>query len=532
MAVVKEYSEVKIVLVGVPLMNTRVPPLSLALLRAQMLQDGYAVKCFDFNIETYRSVVPELKEQWTFYKGLQWLDNSYFESFVYPNIIGKNLPHWVSQILREKPAVVGISMTSSPSGILLAHELKRAKPDLKIIIGGPGCSKSFANGNFSPGPLYDAVVHNEGELTLSALMKSYKETGKFQSVPGASVMGPNGEVLFTGLREPQMDLDIMPTPDFDDFNFEYYLDADDPQQMRREIPYYATRGCPARCNFCMDYKMWDNRYRQKSPARIIQEMVFLSEKYKIKNFMLIELIFNGHMAKLKIFAEELAKLKMGFQFWGHGRIDPRLDRTTIQLLKDCGFFMFVFGLESGSDKVLKAMRKGYNKETADRVLKDMGEVGLLCSVNIVIGFPGEDWDDFWETIELVHKHRKAIAGPPSLSACNAMPGSDIYLYPEKFGIKTKNGEPPQVLEWETVDGTNTQEIRFFRRDFMRKYFFKFRFKPMGEDHEDIELKDIPNPYVEYQKMKLEQKVKFEQEKLLSTAVQIPKKRKVIAKSKR
>lgn len=491
----------KIVLVGVPMMNSRVPPLSLALLAAQMRKDGYQVKTFDFNIETYHKVVPELKDQWTFYKGMQWMDNSYFENFVYPNVIGKNLPFWIEKILNENPDVIGISVTSHPSARILAEKLKLLRPEVKIVIGGPVCSKSFDHKAYFPNEIYDAVVHNEGELTLSELMKEFVRTGKMQPVLGASVLGENGEIVYPGLREAVMDLDQMVTPDFDDFDFALYVDADSPDRKAREIPYYTTRGCPARCNFCMDYKMWDSRYRQKSPARIIEEMIFLSERYKIKDFMLIELIFNGHMEKLRTFVRDLASRNLGFKFWGHGRIDPRLDIETIQLLKDAGFHWFVFGLESGSDKVLKAMRKGYDVAIADRVLTNMQTVGLTCSVNVIVGFPGESWDDYLQTIKFIYKHRKTIGLPPSLCSCNVMPGSDIFLYPDKFGIKHLPGHPPPVIEWESVDGENTNEVREFRKEFMRDYFFKFRWKFDPEDKQDFDIETMPDPYQEFLKAK-------------------------------
>src|SRR6476620_4139465 len=102
----------RIVLVAVPLINTRVPPLSIACLAGYMRNEGYYVKAFDFNIETYHNVSPDLKEYWTYYKGFQWTDNSFFESYIYPNIIGKNIDGWIARIAEEKPDIVGISVTN------------------------------------------------------------------------------------------------------------------------------------------------------------------------------------------------------------------------------------------------------------------------------------------------------------------------------------------------------------------------------------------------------------------------------------
>lgn len=466
-----------------------------------MTSRGHAVKSFDFNIETYHAVADDLKEYWTYYKGYQWMDNSHFENYIYPNIIGKNIPTWLSKILAENPDIVGISVTHSPSGKALAKAIRAADPKIKIVIGGPSCSKYFNDTEKVPGPYYDAVVHNEGEITFSELVDSYVQMGEFQPVLGASVLDKEGQVVFTGDRPVVMDLDQFPTPDFDDFDFSKYIDADNPQLSEKEIPYFGSRGCPARCNFCMDYKMWDLRYRQKSPARIVEEMEYLSKRYGSKQFMLVELIFNGHIPKMRELTQELVRRQLDFTFWGHGRIDPRMDRETLQTLKDAGFRMFIFGLESASDPVLKAMRKGYTAATADRVLTDMGEIGIDCCVNIIVGFPGETWEDYRKTLRFIYKHRKTIAVMPGISACNAMPGSDIFIYPEKFGIKNEIDLSFHVVDWETIDGTNTLNMRNFRKEFMLEAFKKMKFKYTETGSEDFDFDTLPDPELEYLKTK-------------------------------
>ena len=123
----------KVVLVAVPLINTRIPPLSIAMLAGQLKRDGHEVKSFDFNIESYWAVSDELKTYWTYYKGFQWLDNTHFETYIYPNIIGQFIDGWCQRILDEKPDIVGISVTASPSGTKLAERLKQINPDIKIV---------------------------------------------------------------------------------------------------------------------------------------------------------------------------------------------------------------------------------------------------------------------------------------------------------------------------------------------------------------------------------------------------------------
>ena len=461
----------KLVLVAVPLITTRFPPLSLALLAGQLKADGHATKCLDLSIETYHAVSDELKEYWTFYKGFQWLDNSHFRDFIFPNIIQKNLQTWLNLVLDENPDIVGISVTEAASALYLAKILKVFRPELPIVVGGPRCSKIYNDETFVPGRYFDAVVHNEGELTLSELVRTYEAHGKFLPVDGASVRDEQGTVLFERLRERTMDLDTMPYPDFSDFDLSRYVDLDNPGNNPLCLPMYTSRGCPARCNFCMDYKMWDVYYRQKSPQRIAEEMLTLSRQYGVKDFHLIELIFNGHHKKMLELCDYLIEADHGISFFGHGRIDPRLDVDSLRKLKQAGFKWFIFGLETASNQLLKNMRKGYGKDTASRVLKSMGEVGMSCSVNLITGLPGETQADHEETMQFLYEHRQYIAIPPAISECILISGTDLALYPEKFGIKTNAaGKVACSYNWETSSGDNTLEIRLARKAEMTKVF--------------------------------------------------------------
>jgi len=174
-------------------------------------------------------------------------------------------------------------------------------------------------------------------------------------------------------------------------------------------------------------------------------------------------------------AEALVRRDHGFKFWGHGRIERHLDAENLDLLKRAGFSHFIFGLESGSSRVLKLMRKGYTAETASRVLQDVRNAGIGCSVNIVTGFPGETWNDCLDTINFVKAHREGISPMPGISECSATQGSDIYLYPERFGIAVEADGRPHHYHWRTLDGSNTLEVRLARKEWMLQIFKELEF---------------------------------------------------------
>jgi hypothetical protein len=220
--------------------------------------------------------------------------------------------------------------------------------------------------------------------------------------------------------------------------------------------------------------MWDVYYRQKSPKRIAEELLYLSKRYGMKEFHLVELIFNGHHKKMLELCEYLIEADQGISLFGHGRIDSRLDRPSLELLKKAGFRWFIFGLETASNKLLKNMRKGYGKEAASRVLLSMEEVGLNCSVNLITGLPGENWTDFFETVQFIYEHRHCISGIPAVSECALISGTDLALNPEKFDIAVGPDGKASSYDWVSKDGQNTLKVRLNRKEILFAVFKEWK----------------------------------------------------------
>lgn len=467
-----------IVLAAVPFLNTRVPPLSIALLAGELKAHGKSVTCFDFNIDAYSRVDEELKECWKLSHGYKWSDEKYFSTVLYPKIIHKLLDEWSEKIIAESPDIVGISITPSPVGPLLAKEIKKKKSSIKIIVGGPSCSQAYTDHAYVPSEDIDAVVSGEGEQALLELVNCLEENGEFKVMPSVYV-AQNGRIIFGGNRTPIHDLDSLAFPDFSEFNLYLYKDADKPvvNSIRPyELPLYSSRGCVGRCNFCMDYKIWGKSYRQKSPKRVVQEMEYFLKEYNVKQFMFVELAMNGNHRWLEEFSDACCRKNLGVNFWGLGRIDEQLTPQLLRKLRDAGLFHLNFGLESGSVKVLQKMGKHYSIQTAGRCIKDVYASGITIDINLIVGFPGETLVDFFKTIFFVFKYRKYIYNSPNLQECHATAGTDLYLYPERFNIKINYRDDSYFSSWESLDDKNAHSTRSARKNLMHKVFSFMKFQ--------------------------------------------------------
>lgn len=452
------------VLAAIPPLNTRFPALNIALLAAELKAAGHSVLSLDFNIEAFDQLRDSAEHLWDFRNGYLWTDPKVFEKSIFQKHLAPLFDGWIQQILATQPQVVGISVTPNTIALRIAKALKAHDPRIQVIFGGPMCSKTMGDHTFQPNEFVDAVVSDEGEQTLLDAVAHVERTGKIPLLPGLSIFS-EGEVKFGGTRPAIAKLDTTAMPDFSDLKLERYREVYQ-KEPSRELPIYTSRGCVGRCNFCMDYKMWAVYYRQKSPERMVAEMEFLYEKFQVKNFIFIELVFNGHHEWVQKFCDLLKTRPVQFRFWSHGRVDGRLTQPLLRSLRAVGFWHFIFGMESASDNVLRLMRKGTTKAKAAANLRDCFDANISVSVNVIVGFPGETLWDFLETVAFIISNRRYISMVPSITPCFATPGTDIYLYPEKFGIKIDKSSLHGSETWSSIDGWNTHRVRLWRRNFL------------------------------------------------------------------
>ncbi len=466
----------KVVLISVPYNITRVAPISLSLLAGELKAHGYDVKCIDFNIDAYSKVDESLKGYWKYRQGHLWNESDHFESILYPRVVEKHADDWCNRILSEKPDVLGISITQTQVGDFLAKRIKESNPEILTVIGGPSCSRVHGDFATTPSDYIDACVSGEGEGTLVDLLDKYKQTGELCAVPGATIK-KGDEIIYGDERPIIQDLDKLAFSDFSDFDLSLYKDADDaPNKDTHELklPMYTSRGCVADCSFCVDYRMWGSKYREKSVDRVISEMKFYIKKYGIRKFDMVQPLLNGSHMWLREFAEKCIKEELNITYHSFARLDKRMSTNLLTLLKKSGLISLNYGLESASNNVLKKMKKGYNKKTASECIKNTYKAGIPQTVNLITGFPGETIINWLETVYFIFRHRKYLLRAPNLAACGIITGSDLHINHDKYGIVV-NKEEQRDENWHTVDKKNTYEKRMFRYKTTARFFSKLNF---------------------------------------------------------
>ncbi|MFH1116427.1 MAG: radical SAM protein [Pseudomonadota bacterium] len=167
------------------------------------------------------------------------------------------------------------------------------------------------------------------------------------------------------------------------------------------VPFVLKHGCRwAQCRFCSLCKGWNSGYLERSPRIAAEEFELLVERYAPGFLVCRDNALNGD--NLMDFCRNIESVNK--PWCGMSRAD--LSGKQIEALRRAGCRMIFFGLESGSDRTLRAMNKGITSKQMSAFIKTMDANGMLPAPSLVIGTPGEGKEDFDETVRFVADHRR------------------------------------------------------------------------------------------------------------------------------
>lgn len=259
------------------------------------------------------------------------------------------------------------------------------------LVGGPD-PPHYAEAYLDQG--FDAVVVGEGEQTLAELL-----AGKAWAEIAGLVFRQAGELVRTPARNPDLDLDSLPFPDRAAIELDKYLDCWDRHHGMRPISLITSRGCPYQCTWCA-HNVYGHSLRKRSPESVVAEMAELHRSYRFDHLWFADDVFNIQPKWLLRWRDALAERpELRRPFECIARAD-RCDSEQIQLLAELGCSRCWIGAESGSQRLLDAMKRGVKRDRVAEVVTQMRRVGIRTGMFFMWGFQGEELDDVFETVEL------------------------------------------------------------------------------------------------------------------------------------
>ncbi|MFC1977739.1 B12-binding domain-containing radical SAM protein [Chloroflexota bacterium] len=333
----------------------------------------------------------------------------------------------------------------------IAHHLKKANPDLTIILGGAHATL-LPDETLISAPEIDVVVRGEGEQTIIELLQALEDKQPLSKIPGISYRKDGGVVSNTA-RATDIDLDSLPFLSYHLLPWQRYKPH---PPHGRALPFAAiitSRGCPYHCGYCSK-PIFGNKFRGQSPERVVEEIAYYKDKFGIKEIAFYDDVFTLNRERAYNIAEEIIKKGLKIEWTCETRVNL-VDKDLLTRMKQAGCYAIAYGIESASPEILGTLDKDITTDEIEKAIRITQEAGIQTIGYFMIGCPGENHETISKTIEFAKKLKLDFA---QFAVTTPFPGTELYnLY-----LKDKRDSIP----WENFiyGGTGNNSIPVFESD--------------------------------------------------------------------
>lgn len=359
----------------------------------------------------------------------------------------KENPVWVEfrDVLRRiRPDVVGVTALSPsyPSALRACEIVKEELPGCITVIGGP--HPNALPVEVASEPQVDAAVFGEGEGPLTDILDAVRQGRTIVGLGGVAARDPGGRVVKGPPGRKIEDLDGLGWP-------AKGLLYDPHGLVKRDNHGLVmfSRGCPYKCEFCASPTLWSYQVRFRSPADMADEMYATYKTYDTRYFSFEDDTFTLNRKRImalldEIIARGLPKVP-GFRWTANTRPD-RVDPELLAKMKQAGCAAVAIGVEFGSERMLKKMRKDFTADDARRAVREIKAAGLISSGQFLVGMPTETAAEMWETIALADELE---VDSVMLSVATPLPGTALHNEALSLGLIPREG-----LDWARITTKN------------------------------------------------------------------------------
>lgn len=364
----------------------------------------------------------------------------------------------LKEIEKENPDFIGISIncnTQVVAGLTLAKKIKELYPQIHVNIGGNFFTRTLDVVKEKPQlfeNLIDSIIYGAGEISSEKLLKALKNKSDLSEVPGIAYL-KDGQVVIT---DPEIiDINDLPAPDFRGLDLKQYLS---PEII---FPLQTSRGCYwEKCTFCDHY--FGSKYAVKSTSKLIEEIKELNSKYSAKNFYFVDEAISPNY--MKNMAQKIIVEKLNISWYTCARAEKGFTKEVCEISSLAGLKMLIWGLESGSERILNLINKGIEKETAIEVIKNASSKGIWNHAFIFFGFPSEDLFEAMESVNLLVENKDNI-NSYGMGTFTLGKYSKIHEQPKEFFIDyiapIEEELETATENFTTTKGMTREEVRNF-----------------------------------------------------------------------
>jgi radical SAM superfamily enzyme YgiQ (UPF0313 family) len=309
---------------------------------------------------------------------------------------------------------------SFPDAIMLVRELKKIAPDLPTIFGGPQVSALDLE-TMTKYKEIDYILRGEADESLPLLL-GYIFNGtdkiKIENIPGLTYrdISDGFKIIRTSPPPFISELNKLPVP--------AYEKIIDKNALRLD----AGRGCPFHCTYCSTNQFFSRKYRMKSFERIIMEMEVCQRKLGIDHIGLSHdtlTVSNKFIEELSAGLRKFNSDKKNPIYWSCSSRTDCITEDMITAMYKSGCRAMFMGIESGSPRMQKKIRKNLVLNEAHRIIKHAVQLGMKITVSYIIGFPDETEEDVEKTLKSII-NMAMLGVEPQMALLSILPGTQLY----------------------------------------------------------------------------------------------------------
>lgn len=348
------------------------------------------------------------------------------------------------------PRFLGVSFyQGSHDGVIkLCDEVKKIAPGIKTIGGGP--LMTAAPDRILANDSVDMGVIGEGEYSLYEILSAGNE--KFEKIDGIAYK--TGGALITNPKTSYIEnLDALPFLDYSLIDMKPYFALQEKLSVPRSIFMTTSRGCAFRCTYCASPFLWPGRVRRHSVERIINEIKHHRKIFGKINIGFLDDSFFADKKWIDDFFTKIADIDVNYSCIGRA---DHISEETVKRLSETGCNFVSMGVETGSAKKQKELKKFLNLDTVMKNVALFHKYGIYCRCFFMIGFPDETVGEMAETINFAVDLKKNDMRDCTFFVTNLYAGTEmskkfedglwktkIYNNDEKAGLESSRAGKPE-----------------------------------------------------------------------------------------
>ncbi len=329
---------------------------------------------------------------------------------------------------------------------------KKLAPHAKLVLGGGLASgdPEFVLSELAP----DYLVIGEGELAFEMLLETIASGSGLEAVKGIAYFS-NGKIVIHPPAPIIKNLDLLPQPDYEGFEFEHYFSHPNrprnndelitmmsPEQIAQQKAVFIITGrdCPAKCTFC--FRIMGGEFRVRTIDNVMSEIRYLVEKFSVTEINIVDDTFASSQERIFEFCEKIKPFKLSWQC--QVRVST-MNETLLRAMKESGCRLISYGFESASKVVLKSMKKGITPDMIRKAIILTRAAKISIQANFIFGDPAETIETAEETLAFYRSMYPLRVG---LGQIIPYPGTVLYHHLKR------NGKIKDILRFHQMPGEN------------------------------------------------------------------------------